>query len=98
MRARCHGVAAAVGKLGAILGSSSYPVLLTDTDLAMLFYVTGALALTNAAAALVGVPPEPASPPPPPQRWGTSEEAEGAGENDPEAEPLIASPLPLRPS
>ena len=55
VRARAHGLAAAIGKLGAIIGSAAYPLILSYAGLVSVFLVSSVVCGLSAAA--VGLVP-----------------------------------------
>lgn len=59
VRARAHGLAAAVGKVGAIAGSASYPLILESLGLGVVFLVSAVIAGASAVAGLAVPPPPP---------------------------------------
>ena len=59
VRARAHGLAAAVGKVGAVVGSASYPLLLSSTGLAPLFLISCAVSGLSCLGAVLVPRPQP---------------------------------------
>ena len=57
IRASCHGVAAAVGKVGAAVGTYAFPILIDALGVGPVFLIAGVLCVGLVAVALVFVPP-----------------------------------------
>jgi len=48
IRASCHGMSAAAGKLGAVLGATAMGPILTNVGIAAVLYICGAISLLGA--------------------------------------------------
>ena len=57
IRASCHGVAAAVGKVGAAVGTYAFPILIDALGVGPVFLIAAVLCFALVAVALVFVPP-----------------------------------------
>ena len=56
VRARCHGLSAMAGKVGALVGEQGIAQMLTAIGLAPMFYIMGAVAIAGAALTVFMVP------------------------------------------
>ncbi|KAJ8614547.1 hypothetical protein CTAYLR_000857 [Chrysophaeum taylorii] len=61
VRSRTHGIAAAIGKLGAIFGSATYPLILDSAGFAVVVVVTAFASAATAFACVALVPNDPSA-------------------------------------